>query len=196
MGLSEGSLVLAIFYVDNKRYRAKIEKIGNYENGDKFFKVRFIDYGNWSEVSCRDLYSWDPDLEIIPAQAVCCKLTHLERFKSPIKEGTREHDDFVKVMTSKSPFCVTVKEIFHSRDLIFKVNGNIVPEIAVKIHKDDKNIYSYLKSSSALKSIIIENLVPVPVSTPFDPFSSKTSEDISQALCKVRIDCLSKSWIA
>ena len=154
MALSEGSLVLAIFYVDNKLYRAKIEKIGHYENGEKHFKVRFIDYGNWSDVSGNFLYSWEPDLEIIPAQAICCKLASLERFTSTIKVGTREYDDFVKIMTSKSPFCVTVREIFHARDFIFNLNGDIVPELAVEIYKDNKNMFSLLKSSSALKEII------------------------------------------
>ena len=71
----EGHLVIATYPVDNKLYRAQIEKVTQASSCDLiFFLVRYIDYGNACEVGSGDLYIWDEILQIIPAQAVSCKL--------------------------------------------------------------------------------------------------------------------------
>ena len=57
--LKVGSLVIATYPADFKKYRAVIEKItkSDQRGEGKTFHVRFLDYGNTSEVAAKDLHS-------------------------------------------------------------------------------------------------------------------------------------------
>ena len=96
--LHVGSLVIAAYTEDGRRYRAKVEEVGE-KGEERVFRVRYIDYGNVSQVGLGDLFKWDPVLEIIPPQAFCCRLRESKMmFKKPIAVRTSEAARFLLLM--------------------------------------------------------------------------------------------------
>jgi len=71
-GLEVGSSVLAKFAIDGKFYRARVEEVISKE--DCVYHVRYTDYGNSAIVTGKDIQSWDSELELVPDQAVSCRL--------------------------------------------------------------------------------------------------------------------------
>ena len=113
--LREGHLVIAIYPVDNNLYRAKIEKVIQ-ENrtgmdSSPTFRVRYLDYGNTCDVTKTHLYIWDEVLEIIPAQAVSCKLDTMMIFTKRIQ--AKEFTDFLK---QSNPISIQVQQVFRPRN--------------------------------------------------------------------------------
>lgn len=43
------------------------------------FQVNYIDYGNTESVSIEYLFEWDKLCDVIPAQAVCCRIANMRR---------------------------------------------------------------------------------------------------------------------
>ena len=77
--LNPGSMVVAVYPVDGRRYRAKVEEIEE-EGERRIFMVRYVDYGNVTRVGAGDLFHWDSLLEVIPAQAGGNIMQILEKF--------------------------------------------------------------------------------------------------------------------
>ena len=100
--------MVATYPVDNKLYRAKIEKVikDNRTGMDSVstFRVRYIDYGNTCDVNRTQLYIWDEVLEIIPAQAVSCKLDTMRIFTKRIQVGSPEEKEFKDFSNSQIQF--------------------------------------------------------------------------------------------
>ena len=158
--LQPGSLVIAVFTTDSKRYRAKIEKIVTNNDGKRSFKVRYIDYGNSSEVEVSQLYTWEPLLEAVPAQAICCKLNDLKVFVEPILPGTKMAEHFANSMKHFSPLKMKVKEILRSREDILK-GKRISSELVVNLecHSSAENILKKLTVFPVLNGIMnVENI--------------------------------------
>lgn len=44
------------------------------------FQVNYIDYGNTESVSIDYLFEWETFCDVIPAQAVCCRIANMRRF--------------------------------------------------------------------------------------------------------------------
>ena len=157
--LQPGSLVIAVFTTDSKRYRAKVEKIVT-NNDRRSFKVRYIDYGNSSEVEVSQLYTWEPLLEAVPAQAICCKLKDLKVFVEPILPGTKTSEYFANSMKHFSPLKMRVKEILRSRENILK-GKRISTELVVNLecHSSGENILKKLTAFPVLNEIMnVENI--------------------------------------
>ena len=93
--LSVGSLVIAAYPEDGRRYRAKVEEV--VEKGEeRVIRVRYIDYGNMSLVGLSDLFCWDPVLQVIPPQAFCCRLRESKMmFKEPMVMRTPDAAKFL-----------------------------------------------------------------------------------------------------
>lgn len=43
------------------------------------FQVNYIDYGNTESVTIDYLFEWDKMCDVIPAQAVCCRIANMRR---------------------------------------------------------------------------------------------------------------------
>ena len=158
--LQPGSLVIAVFTTDSKLYRAKVERIVTNNDGKRSFKVRYIDYGNSSELEVSQLYTWEPLLEAVPAQAICCKLKDLKVFVEPILPGTNTAEHFANSMKHFSPLKMRVKEILRSREDILK-GKRISTELVVNLecHSSGENIFKKLTVFPVLSEIMnVENI--------------------------------------
>ena len=158
--LQPGSLVIAVFTTDSKLYRAKVERIVTNNDGKRSFKVRYIDYGNSSELEVSQLYTWEPLLEAVPAQAICCKLKDLKVFVEPILPGTKTSEHFANSMKHFSPLKMRVKEILRSREDILK-GKRISTELVVNLecHSSGENILKKLTVFPVLSEIMnVENI--------------------------------------
>ena len=153
-GLQEGSLVISVFKTDSRLYRAKVEKI--LPNGsEKKFKVRFIDYGNSSEVDAEHLFSWEPLLEVVPAQAICCKLKDLQVFVKPIFRGSETAEHFTNLMKKFGALKMSVTEILRGRDKVFhsqKMSTELV--VNLECYSNGENVLTGLKANPVLERII------------------------------------------
>ena len=155
--------MIAIYPVDNQMYRGKIEKRIQVSSGSSSssmdsvptFRVRYIDYGNICDVSGSQLYSWDEVLEIIPAQAVSCKLDTMKIFTKPLKVGT-EVKAFEEVLKQSNPVSIKVRKVLRPRDGVF--NSEIVqktPELVVDIFDSQgENIVEKIRSCTHLGRLI------------------------------------------
>ena len=163
-GLREGHLVIAIYPVDNQMYRAKIEKVILVSSGSSSsgtdniptFRVRYIDYGNICDVSGSQLYSWDEVLEIIPAQAVSCKLDTIKIFTKPLKVGSIEAIEFTEVLKQSNPVSIKVRKVLRPRDGVF--NSDMVqktPELVVDLFDSQGvNIVEKIRSCANLGRLV------------------------------------------
>ena len=152
--------MIATFPVDNKLYRAKIEKVIQ-ENrtcmeSEPTFRVRYIDYGNTCDVSRTQLYIWDEVLVIIPAQAVSCKLDTMRIFTKRIQVGSPEAKEFTDLLKQSNPVSIQVRKVLRARDGVF--SSDIVhktPELVVDVFdSQDVNIVEKMKSCAHLGRII------------------------------------------
>ena len=158
--LKAGSLVIAVFAKDSRRYRAKVEKIVTHNEGKKSFKVRYIDYGNSDEVEASQLYTWEPLLEVVPAQAICCKLKDLKVFVEPIQPGTKMAEHFKNSMKHIGPLKMRVKEIQCSREHVL-LGKRISTELVVNLecHSSGQNILNKLTEYSVFNEVMkVENI--------------------------------------
>merc|ERR1719186_1475341 len=75
-GLDTGSSVLAKYSVDGLYYRARIQEIVfKEEDGlEAMYRVIYVDYGNSGVVFGKELVAWDSHLDVLPEQAVSCRL--------------------------------------------------------------------------------------------------------------------------
>ena len=155
--LSVGSLVIASYPQDQDggwRYRAKVEEIE--ERGEeRIFRVRYIDYGNASQVGPCDLFQWNPVLEVIPAQAFACRLRECKMmFKHPVVMRTPEAARFLLLMKVWSPFQMVVSKVRRPRERIFSSRKCKEPEIVVDLVARDGILVSKKLSTSPLKHLL------------------------------------------
>ena len=162
-GLREGHLVIATYPVDNKLYRAKIEKV--FQVGSSVVdsvseryrvRVRYIDYGNTADVTVAHLYIWDEVLEIIPAQAVSCKLDTMKIFTNRPQVGSTEAKEFTEVLKQSNPVSMQVLKVLRARDGVFSsVMVQKTPELVVDLYDSQGvNIVEKMKSCAHLGKII------------------------------------------
>ena len=145
---------MARYDVDKIIYRASVENIAEVNN-KHLVKVRFIDYGNTAEVGRLHLYHWEANLEVIPPQAVCCKLKNLERISKTVLPDTEEHLAFSKIMKSINPLQVSIHEkLFNSS---FHSRHHYMPQLVVSVHdKYSESIYDKLKFSPLFREVIMD----------------------------------------
>ena len=153
--LQPGRLVIAVFLTDSQRYRAKVEKIVTGNDGKRSFKVRFIDYGNSGEVEGSHLYTWEPLLEAVPAQAICCRLKDLKVFVEPIVPGSKIAEHFANSLKHFGPLKMRVNEILRVRDDTFQ-EKRIDTELVVTLssHSSGENILKKLTVYPVLSEIM------------------------------------------
>ena len=152
--LQEGSLVISVFKTDSRRYRAKVEKI-LIIGSKKKIKVRFIDYGNSSEVETEHLFAWEPLLEVVSAQAICCRLKDLQVFEEPILPGSEAAEHFTNSMKKIGALKMSVKEILRGRDKVFhsqKMSTELV--VNLESYSNGENVVKRLKANPVLDRII------------------------------------------
>ena len=146
--------MISVFKTDSRRYRAKVEKI--LTNGSKKkFKVRFIDYGNSSEVETEHLFAWEPLLEVVSAQAICCRLKDLQVFEEPILPGSETAEHFTNSMKKIGALKMSVKEILRGRDKVFhsqKMSTELV--VNLESYSNGENVVKRLKANPVLDRII------------------------------------------
>ena len=153
--LQPGRLVIAVFLTDSQRYRAKVEKIVTGNDGKRSFKVRYIDYGNSGEVEGSHLYTWEPLLEAVPAQAICCRFKDLKVFVEPILPGTKIAELFANSLKHFGPLKMRVNEILRVRDTTFQ-DKRIATELVVTLssHSSGENILKKLTVYPVLSEIM------------------------------------------
>ena len=153
--LQPGRLVIAVFQTDSQRYRAKVEKIVTGNDGKRSFKVRYIDYGNSGEVEGSHLYTWEPLLEAVPAQAICCRLKDLKVFVEPIVPGSKIAEHFANSLKHFGPLKMRVNEILRVRDDTFQ-EKRIDTELVVTLssHSSGENILKKLTVYPVLSEIM------------------------------------------
>ena len=156
--------MVATYPVDNKLYRAKIEKVIKDRTGIdsvSTFRVRYLDYGNTCDVTRTQLYIWDEVLEIIPAQAVSCKLDTMRIFTKRIQVGSPEAKEFTDLLKQSNPVSIQVRKVLRARDVVF--NSEIVqktPELVVDLFDSQGlNIVEKLRSCAHLGRIIRDQSV-------------------------------------
>ena len=152
--LSVGSLVIAAYPEDGRRYRAKVEEV--VEKGEeRVFRVRYIDYGNVSQVGLSDLFQWDPVLQVIPPQAFCCRLRESKMmFKEPMVMRTPDAAKFLLFMKVWSPFQMVVSKVRRPREKIFSSRKCSEPEVVVDLIARDGILVSKKLSCSSLKHLL------------------------------------------
>ena len=152
--LSVGSLVIAVYPEDGRRYRAKLEEV--VEKGEeKVFRVRYIDYGNVSQVGISDLFQWNPVLQVIPPQAFCCRLRESKiMFKEPVVMRTPDAAKFLLFMKVWSPFQMVVSKVRRPREKIFSSKKCQEPEIVVDLVARDGILVSTKLRCSSLKHLL------------------------------------------
>ena len=157
--LKVGSLVIATYPADFKKYRAVIEKItkSDKRGEGKTFHVRFLDYGNTSEVAAKDLHSWHQFLEKVPPQAVCCQLKAVDLFTTSVRPGSREMAEFSSVVKAANPLNMRIHSVLRRRVVVFKEREFRVaePEVVVSLTTcGGENIVDKLRCSAILRSLI------------------------------------------
>ena len=159
--LRKGHLVIATYPVDNKLYRAQIEKVTQASSCDCdliFFLVRYIDYGNACEVGSGDLYIWDEILQIIPAMAVSCKLESRKIFISPLQVGSRESLELTKLLKKSNPISVKVRKVLRPRSSVFSQIIQKIPELVVDVSDfQDVNLIEKMRGCEHLGRLIRDN---------------------------------------
>ena len=177
--MREGSNIIAMYLVDKQLYRAKVEQV-KIADGKRSFLVRFIDYGNVSQVEDKHLYPWDPVFELIPPQAICCKLRNVEVFKTSFLAGSRDQEEFVKFMLRNNPFHLTVHQVYETRDFLFKCSVISSPELSVDLLTSaGQNVVSKLKMSAHFKDLVVDQ-----------SSSSKFTSSSSKLLKRNKLDFL------
>ena len=169
-----GSNVIAMYEVDQQLYRAKVEQVNLDSSGGKTFQIRFIDYGNVSEVEAVHLFQWDPIFEIVPPQAVYCKLRNADCFKTTFAPGSREEEEFAKFMIRNNPFHLTVHQVYETRDILFRSSSVSSPELSVGLQtKSGYDVVSKLKMSKFFKDHFLDKASAAADSSNFNSSSGK-----------------------
>ena len=153
--LRPGSLVLARYRVDGQVYRAKVEHTVVEEGKVVLVRVRYIDYGNSSEIQSKDdLYTWDPLLEFVPAQAVLCTFHGAPAsFLAKSSLALMEHQAFNSMMSSR------MKIVVHRRLhpvplLVFRPDVCLLnkPELEVALmDKDEMDVLGKISKHPAFR---------------------------------------------
>ena len=152
--LQVGAWLFARYEVDNRIYRASVENISEVNN-KHLVKVRFTDYGNAAEVGRIHLYHWETNFQVIPPQAVCCKLKNLERISKTVLPNTEEHTAFSKIMKSINPLQVSIHEKLF--DSSYHCRHQYSPQLTVSVHDQySESIYEKLKFSPVFREVIME----------------------------------------
>ena len=140
-------------------YRAKIEKVTQASRtigGDILsFRVRYIDYGNTCEVGPEHLYVWDENLQIIPAQAVSCKLESRKIFTRPLQVGSAEYLEFTKILKLSNPLTIKVRKVLRAKTSVFSQIIQKIPELVVEVLDfQDVNIVEKMRGCEHLGKLI------------------------------------------
>ena len=143
-------------------YRAKIEKVTQASRtigGDILsFRVRYIDYGNTCEVGPEHLYIWDENLQIIPAQAVSCKLESRKIFTRPLQVGSAEYLEFTKILKLSNPVTIKVRKVLRAKTSVFSQIIQKIPELVVEVLDfQDVNIIEKMRGCEHLGKLIRDN---------------------------------------
>ena len=125
-----GGLILARYSGDGNVYRARIVKVV-----DNTVTVRYIDYGNAEEGLLQSsLYTWDPALEVIPAQALLCcfSLPDEEKISGPL--DANEMEEFREVMQGQGYLRVVVNRRLQENNHLLLQDSDIdAPELEVSL---------------------------------------------------------------
>ena len=145
-GLQIGSFVLARYSEDQEVYRARVEDIIETDELT-VYNVKYIDYGNGDECLTKaDLYTWDPQYEEIPPQAVLCSF-HEAPPQMRNREGftLKEKEAFSSLMKSNSPMKMTVHERHVPlQDLFSSSKSQVLAEVTVAVcGKDGQDILNF-----------------------------------------------------
>ena len=142
-------------------YRAKIERVtqASRTSGDRLsFRVRYIDYGNTCEVGPEHLYIWDENLQIIPAQAVSCKLESRKIFTRPLQVGSAEYLEFTKILKQSNPLTIKVRKVLRAKTSVFSQIIQKIPELVVEVLDfQDVNIIEKMRGCEHLGRLIRDN---------------------------------------
>lgn len=131
--LTVGKPIVAVFSEDSCYYRAKVASL---PNSDQSIEVHFVDYGNKEYVPIDKCTALDPELLMLPAQAIPCKLiSEVENFSEII--GNYE---MIKVKANNvDGDRATVDILTTDGKLIFKTKSS-------QIGKKYKVYFSYILS--------------------------------------------------
>ena len=124
-----GGLILAR-YSDGNVYRARIVKVV-----DNTVTVRYIDYGNAEEGLLQSsLYTWDPALEVIPAQALLCcfSLPHGANISGALDD--HEMQEFREVMQGDHLRVVVKRRLQENNHLMLQDSDIDAPELEVSLY--------------------------------------------------------------
>ena len=129
-----GSLVLAK-YEDGEIYRAKVEQMSDDE---KSVRVRYIDYGNCGLLESSDLFTWEPMLNLLPAQAVSCRLQDLKPEWIKQENFSQEQKkEFVAVMKNSGKLKMNVIKRLRTPNFLLDTeeDSSAGPELEVSVHE-------------------------------------------------------------
>jgi len=128
-----GGLILARYSGDGDGnvYRARIVKVV-----DNTVTVRYIDYGNAEEGLLQpSLYTWDPALEVIPAQALLCCFSLPDGAKINGALDANEMKEFREVMQAQGYLRVVVNRRLQENNHLLLQDSDIdAPELEVSLY--------------------------------------------------------------
>ena len=138
--------MVATYPADSRQYRAVIESVAEEEEVEgRRLLVRFLDYGNtcWLAGAGQLLFPWHADLELVPPQAVCCRLRLgrlqykskeiKELIQQPLSPDSPAAEQFSALMQAAGPLQLTVREVLLPRGHVFGRPGS-GPEVVVDLH--------------------------------------------------------------
>jgi len=124
-----GGLILAR-YSDGNVYRARIVKVV-----DNTVTVRYIDYGNAEEGLLQSsLYTWDPALEVIPAQALLCCFALPDGATISGMPDDNEMRAFNAIMQFEHLRVVVKRRLQESNHLMLQHSDIDAPELEVSLY--------------------------------------------------------------
>lgn len=68
---------MAKYDTDQKYYRARIVEPVERDDGELYYTVVYIDFGNRADVSAKDIHPLQSDFSTLPAQAIPCCLAQV-----------------------------------------------------------------------------------------------------------------------
>jgi len=125
-----GGLILARYSDDGNVYRARVVKVV-----DNTVTVRYIDYGNAEEGLLQSsLYTWDPALEVIPAQALLCCFSLPDGAKFSGALDDNEMQKFREVMQGEHLRVVVKRRLQENNHLMLQHSDIDAPELEVSLY--------------------------------------------------------------
>ena len=135
--------------------------------------VRYIDYGNLEErVMRKDIYRCESEFQLLPPQAVLCRLHSVGEMTGPLSK--QELEMFVELMKKCSPFQLVVNKRLHEPGIVFQPHTIFSePEVEIFLYTKKKvNLLTKIIENEYLARYITQNdmrlnhpvqLVPMPI---------------------------------